>query len=241
MRVRESRRAGGEPAGRYTRDFSLRAARPRQRPALPRVEEFRPRSGPGCQRGRLGILPDPRGHRILPVLRPHPPVNANRKPAHSGFLARRPTGVPPGSQYIGARTRSDAVTVPDASCHSGTGPPRSRTSTTTCIADQSREAGKCIPRSHPRGPLRSITDSYEFFSAHAPCRLFSYSPRHRGPRLVATDTAEYGAAISERLSPTRISASYAPSSASTIDSTASKGARCAPSRWCRSARNPGEL
>ena len=51
----------------------------------------------------------------------------------------------------------------------------------------------------------------------------------------------YGAAISERLSPARISASYAPGSASTIDSTASKGARSAPSRWCRPARNPGEL
>lgn len=36
-------------------------------------------------------------------------------------------------------------------------------------------------------------------------------------------------------------ASYAPSSATTIDSTASKGARDAPSRWCRSARNSGEL
>ena len=51
----------------------------------------------------------------------------------------------------------------------------------------------------------------------------------------------YGAAISERPSPARISASYAPSSASRIDSTASKGARSAPSRWCRPARNPGEL
>jgi hypothetical protein len=39
----------------------------------------------------------------------------------------------------------------------------------------------------------------------------------------------------------RISASYAPSSDSMIDSTASKGARSAPSRWCRSAGNPGEL
>jgi predicted house-cleaning noncanonical NTP pyrophosphatase (MazG superfamily) len=48
-------------------------------------------------------------------------------------------------------------------------------------------------------------------------------------------------AISERPSPARISASYAPASASTIDSTASKGARSAPSRWCRPARNPGEL
>ena len=39
----------------------------------------------------------------------------------------------------------------------------------------------------------------------------------------------------------RISASYAPSTASTIDSTASKGARRAPSMWSRSAMNPGEL
>jgi hypothetical protein len=67
---------------RYTRDFSLRVARPRQRPALPRVEEFRRDPAPaGYQRGRLGVLPGPRGHRILPVLRRHPPVNANRKPA----------------------------------------------------------------------------------------------------------------------------------------------------------------
>ena len=50
-----------------------------------------------------------------------------------------------------------------------------------------------------------------------------------------------GAAVSEQLSPAWISASYAPGSASTIDSTASKGARSAPSRWCRPARNPGEL
>ena len=54
-------------------------------------------------------------------------------------------------------------------------------------------------------------------------------------------TGRYGAAISGRPSPARISASYAPGSASTIDSTASKGARSAPSRWCRPARNPGEL
>ena len=50
-----------------------------------------------------------------------------------------------------------------------------------------------------------------------------------------------GAAISERPSPARISASHAPGSASTINSTASKGARRAPWRWCRPARNPGEL
>src|SRR5271166_1391797 len=66
----------------------------------------------------------------------------------------------------------------------------------------------------------------------------------RGPdRGVGVEAriGRYGAAISERLSPARISASYAPGSASTIDSTASKGARSAPSRWCRPARNPGEL
>ena len=66
----------------------------------------------------------------------------------------------------------------------------------------------------------------------------------RGPdRGVGVEAriGRYGAAISERLSPARISARYAPGSASTIDSTASKGARKAPSRWCRPARNPGEL
>jgi len=39
----------------------------------------------------------------------------------------------------------------------------------------------------------------------------------------------------------QISESYAPSTASTIDSTASKGARRTPSTWSRSAMNPGEL
>jgi transposase len=41
--------------------------------------------------------------------------------------------------------------------------------------------------------------------------------------------------------PTRNSASYAPSTASTIDSTASKGPPSAPSMWYRSATNVGEL
>jgi predicted MFS family arabinose efflux permease len=59
--------------------------------------------------------------------------------------------------------------------------------------------------------------------------------------LGAIPERQIGAAISGRLSPARISARYAPGSASTIDSTASKGARSAPSRWCRPARNPGEL
>ena len=83
------------------------------------------------------------------------------------------------------------------------------------------------------------------------CEL--YATRHgeiaesgvgRGPdRGVGVEAriGRYGAASSERPSPARISASYAPNSASTIDSTASKGARSAPSRWCRSAINPGEL
>jgi hypothetical protein len=76
------------------------------------------------------------------------------------------------------------------------------------------------------------------------CAQSAESGVGRGPdRGVGVEAriGRYGAAISERLSPARISASYAPNSASTIDSTASKGARSAPSRWCRAARNPGEL
>lgn len=85
-------------------------------------------------------------------------------------------------------------------------------------------------------PLKTLADAVDAHSAE--------SGVGRGPdRGVGVEAriGRYGAAISERLSPARISASYAPGSASTIDSTASKGARSAPSRWCRSARNPGEL
>ena len=59
----------------------LRAPRPRQRPGLPRVEELRhDHPDPGNKHHRLLQLPRPRRHRILPVLRGHPPVK--REPQH---------------------------------------------------------------------------------------------------------------------------------------------------------------
>src|SRR3974390_645080 len=44
--------------------------------------------------------------------------------------------------------------------------------------------------------------------------------------------------VSAELSP---SGGHAPSTPTTIDATASKGARRGPSMWCRSARNSGAL
>ncbi len=73
---------------------SLRAARPRQGPAVPDVEElcYHP-PVPGHQRGGLVPLPRPRGDRILPVLSRHPPVEREPEPA-----AGRPgSTAPPGT------------------------------------------------------------------------------------------------------------------------------------------------
>ena len=73
---------------------SLPAARPRQGPAVPDVEElgYDP-PVPGHQRGGLVPLPRPRGDRILPVLSRHPPVEREPEPA-----AGRPgSTAPPGT------------------------------------------------------------------------------------------------------------------------------------------------
>ena len=59
----------------------LRAPRPRQLTGLPDIEELRrDHPGPGNKHHRLLQLPRPRRHRILPVLRRHPPVK--REPQH---------------------------------------------------------------------------------------------------------------------------------------------------------------
>jgi hypothetical protein len=82
-RVRERGGQGGR----------LRAAPPRQHPALPDVEELR-HDGPvpADQRLRLPPLPRSRRHRILPVLGRHPPVKREPQPA----AARRPGRPAPG-------------------------------------------------------------------------------------------------------------------------------------------------
>ena len=62
------------------------------------------------------------------------------------------------------------------------------------------------------------------------------------PRFAAAEgQSEMKRAGAPRLGPRRISSSYGPTTSSTIDSTASKGARRAPSMWCRSARDSGAL
>ena len=89
----------------------------------------------------------------------------------------------------------------------------------------------------PAGPARSRR-------ACQPLALLPALPARRPPGLHTSTTGIRPWSMRCHRpggSPRQISASYAPSSASTIDSTASKGARSAPSRWCRPARNPGEL
>ena len=79
----------------------LRAPAPRHRPALPDVEELR-HDPPVPADQRLGLLPlpRPRRHRILPVLRRHPPVErepqAARAPGPWPADGPTPPPTPPG-------------------------------------------------------------------------------------------------------------------------------------------------
>ena len=82
----------------------LRAPRPRQRPGLPHIEELRDdHSVPRGQHRRLLQLPRPRCHRVLPVLRRHPPVK--REPQHTASTLPRTARemLRPRCQYIPAR------------------------------------------------------------------------------------------------------------------------------------------
>jgi hypothetical protein len=78
----------------------LRAACPRHRPAFPHIEQLR-HDHPVPPHQRLGLLalPRPRRHRILPVLRRHPPVKQEPEPSGiwlslmvTGLALRRPLG-----------------------------------------------------------------------------------------------------------------------------------------------------
>jgi len=88
----------------------LRAPGPRQLAGLPRIEELRrDHPGPGSQHQRLLQLPRPRRHRILPVLRRHPPVKREPQPAVPGL--RCPAALfRPGHQHISTGTSARAVT-----------------------------------------------------------------------------------------------------------------------------------
>jgi len=67
-------RCTSDGAGKAVRR-GLRPPRPRQRPALPRVEELRhDHPAPRYEHHRLLQLPGPRRHRVLPVLGRDPPV-----------------------------------------------------------------------------------------------------------------------------------------------------------------------
>ena len=77
IRVCELRDQGG----------GLRAPRPRQHPALPRVEELRrDHPAPGYEHHRLLQLPGPRRHRVLPVLGRDPPVERESQAAPAAHL-----------------------------------------------------------------------------------------------------------------------------------------------------------
>jgi predicted house-cleaning noncanonical NTP pyrophosphatase (MazG superfamily) len=111
------------------------------------------------------------------------------------------------------------------------------------LAEETREAQEAAAEDLP-DELADIVEVIQALATAVSSTPNAESGVGRGPDCgvgVEARIGRYGAAISGRLSPARISASYAPASASTIDSTASKGARSAPSRWCRPARNPGEL
>ncbi len=72
----------------------LRAARPRQGPAVPDIEELgHDPPMPGHQRSGLVPLPRPRRDRILPVLSRHPPVESEPQPA----AGRHGNTAPPGA------------------------------------------------------------------------------------------------------------------------------------------------
>jgi hypothetical protein len=83
----------------------LRAPGPRQRPGLPRIEELRHyRAVSRGQHDGLSQLPGPRRHRILPVLRRHPPVE--REPHAPPALHPSPAlaqALRPGHQHVPAR------------------------------------------------------------------------------------------------------------------------------------------
>ncbi len=110
----------------------FRAAAPRHRPALPGVEELRhDLPVPADQRTGLLPLPHPRRHRILPVLRRHPPVK--REPQATGCLpvagiARRgPERAAPGLRTKpGLRTELGAWIDMTSSPWSGTAPTEGR-------------------------------------------------------------------------------------------------------------------
>src|ERR1039457_3474382 len=108
----------------------LRTSRPRQRAALPGVEEpGHDVAVPGHQHIGLSPLPRPRRHRILPVLGRHPPVK--REPqaatawhapaARPGFLTKRRSHHPPASQT--RREPRIASASPITRSQSGNTPP----------------------------------------------------------------------------------------------------------------------
>jgi hypothetical protein len=79
-----------------------RAAAPRHRPALPGIEELR-HDPPVTAHQRIGLraLPGPRGHRILSVLRRHPPVeDETQAPALSSCAPAAPRPFRPRRQPV---------------------------------------------------------------------------------------------------------------------------------------------
>ena len=82
-----------------------RAVPPRQAAAVPGVEELRhDLTVPGHQHPGLLPLPRPRRHRILPVLRRHPPVKREPQPAATRHARPAPPGaLRPQHQDIPAR------------------------------------------------------------------------------------------------------------------------------------------
>ena len=139
----------------------LRAPRPRQLTGLPDIEELRrDHPGPGGQHHRLLHLPRPRRHRILPVLRRHPPVK--REPQHPACPLTRTAAksLRPRLQHIPARARP-ATRM--ASCHH-----RSRLPLLAYLDHGPQlphlPAGKHQPHSDikrecPTGPLKDIAIS----------------------------------------------------------------------------------
>ena len=79
----------------------LRTPCPRQRPALPYVEELRhDHTVPGHQRGRLVKLTRLRCHRILPVLRRHAPVEREPRTCLVRLCCLAAALLRPGRQHI---------------------------------------------------------------------------------------------------------------------------------------------
>jgi hypothetical protein len=107
----------------------LGAACPRQRAALPDVEEGgHDPPVPGHQRSRLRLLPCQGCHRVLMIFRGHPAVEGEPQQALSRIVFPAPAGAPcPDRQHIaaaGQASRMSQMSSGHASTSAGTAGPR---------------------------------------------------------------------------------------------------------------------